>query len=184
MDDVAVRVTAMKKQGPELLKRGLSVLHESLADYMLVNPGATLRQMGDYFGYSVPWLSLVTTSDLFRAYMAERRSEICSNIAQGLPQKLEQAAHLATERIMEVIEKAEDADVIIDAFDKVLHRCGYAPNSKVAPVTINNQQNNVFYLDKKELAAEREKLLGAHANQAALPAPAAEKEVSGVTVST
>jgi len=160
-------------RGKELLKRGLSYLHEALADWMLINPGGTLRDMGNHFGYSAPWLCRVINTDMFQAYMHARRDEVCSQVAQSLPQKLEAAAHLATERIIEVIEKTEDSETLIDAFDKVMHRYGYAPNAKngaQAAGAVINQQNNVFYLTREDLAKAREKLVESH-EQLALPAP-------------
>jgi hypothetical protein len=165
--------------GTEILKRGLSNLHESLADYMLINPGCTLREMGAYFGYSGAWICTVINSDMFKAYMAQRRAEITSVVAEDLPSRLHAAAHLATERIIEVIEKSEDSDTLIDAFDKVLHRYGYAPNAKggaQSSLTVN-QQNNVFYLSKEELADVRGKFVGAHSNrERVLPAPPAQED--------
>ena len=157
----SVRVAARNK----ILTKGLGAVHEAFADYMLVNPGCTYAEMKAVFGYSVSWICTVVTSDMFQAYFAERRKGIVVSIANDLPARLAAAAHLATEKIIGVIEKTEDPDTVIDAFDKILHRFGYAPNAKggaQAPVT-NNTQNNVFFLEKGDLAAAREKLLQAHA---------------------
>lgn len=156
--------TGIETRGEGILKKGLSNLHEALADYMLINPGCTLREMGAFFGYSGAWLCSVINTDMFKAYMADRRGEIRISVAEGLPKRLEAAAHLATERIIEVIEKTNDADTIVDCFDKVLHRLGYAPNAKgnaAAPV-VNNTQNNVFYLSKADLKEANGKFLEAH----------------------
>lgn len=159
-----------------VLKRGINSVHEAFADYMLLNPGCRLREMSAVFGYSVAWISTVTNSDMFKAYFAQRRSGVAVSIAQSLPERLAAAAALATERVMEVIERTDDAEILIDAFDKVLHRYGYAPNAKNGAQAANvNIQNNNFFLDKNELAAARQKLLTAHAGQPALP----EREVKG-----
>lgn len=152
------------------LKNGIKPVHEAFADYMLINPGCRLREMAGHFGYTVAWISTVLNTDMFRAYMAERRSEINAAVAEDLPSKLRAAAHLATERIMEVLEKTEDADTIVDCFDKVLHRYGYAPNAKggaqqPAGQTLVGVQNNVFYLTKEELGNARGKLIEAHSNK-------------------
>lgn len=167
--------------GP-ILKNGIKPVHEAFADYMLINPSCTLREMSVYFNYSVAWICQVINTDMFKAYMSERRAQINTFVAADLPAKLAAAGHLATERIIEVVEKSEDAPTLIDAFDKILHRLGYAPNAKgtgAAPSTVINQQNNVFYLQKDELAAAREKLVNAHEEKKpeepvvhALPAPA------------
>lgn len=147
-----------------LLKRGISSVHEAFADYMLINPGCRLREMAAYFGYTVPWISTVINSDMFKSYMAGRRGDINVSIMEDLPTRLKQAAALATERMIEVVEKSEDADTLIDAFDKILHRCGYAPNTKQGGgAVVNNQQNNVFFVNKDDLAQAREMLLANHA---------------------
>lgn len=159
-------------RGQEILKRGLSYLHEALADWLFINPGGTLREMGAHFGYSQSWLCQVINTDMFKAYVASRREQISAQIAESLPKKLEAAAHLATERVIEVIEKSQDSETLLNAFDKVMHRYGYAPKptgGNGAPLV----QNNVFYLTRDELGKAREKLVDAHEVQGelALPAP-------------
>ena len=154
------RIQAVR--GP-LLKNGIKGIHEAFADYMLINPGCRLKEMSSVFGYTPAWICTVINSDMFKAYFAERRQGIVVAIAEDLPSKLAAAAHLATERIMEVVEKSEDGEMLIDAFDKILHRHGYAPNAKgMQPAVINNTQNNTFFLTKNELAAAREKLVQSH----------------------
>lgn len=161
-----VRVAPRPQQ---LLKNGVRAVHEAFADYMLINPGCRLREMAAYFGYTVPWICTVINSDMFKAYFASRRGEINVSIAEGLPQRLLAAGHLATERLIEVLESTNDSDTIIDSFDKVLHRLGYAPNTnKGAPVGGGAQvtNNNVFFLDKGDLADARQLMIGAHVSQA------------------
>lgn len=161
----------------------LNDLHEALADYMLVNPGATYREMGAHFGYSsVAWLCTVVRSDMFQAYFAKRRQEVGVFIAASLPKKLEAAAHLAVEKVITVLEKTEDAELILDSFDKILHRYGYAPNAKGGAQTGMQQQGNIqnnFYLAKAEFEEARGQLLEGHkakegedGDNKLLPAPA------------
>ena len=160
--------TQLSLRGADVLKNGVKGVHEAFADYMLINPGCTLREMAGYFGYTVPWICTVINCDLFKAYFAERRNGISVAVAEDLPSKLAAAAHLATERMIEVIEKSEDGATLIDAFDKVLHRYGYAPNVKGGAQQgfVLNQQNNVFYLNRDELAQARAKLLASHSTPA------------------
>lgn len=175
----ALRGAIQANSGP-VLKNGIKGVHEAFADYMLINPGCTLREMAGVFNYSASWICTVINSDMFKAYFDERRKEINCVIAEDLPSKLAAAGHLATERIMEVLNNTEDAGVIIDSFDKVMHRLGYAPNAKGGPqgnITQNN--TNIFYMNKEELAGVRQAFLAAHAPVPALPAP--EKDVSEVT---
>jgi hypothetical protein len=179
LEQLREKVTARKKLGPVLK---LNDLHEALADYMLVNPGSTYAEMAFHFGYSGPWLCTVVNSDLFQAYFAKRRGEVGSFIAASLPRKLEAAAHLATEKLIGVLERTEDPELILDSFDKVLHRYGFAPNAKgggaQAGLTQQGNIQNNFYVTKEEFAESRGNLLENHKAEpqretdgAALPAP-------------
>ncbi len=163
-----------------LLKRGMTPTHELMGEWILQNPGGTLRAMSAYFGYSASWLSQVINSDMFRAYMAERMGNIQANVAMDIPARMRVLAELACERMEEVLNNSEDADTIKDSFDKVMHRYGYAPNAKTGmPVqggTIN-QQNNVFFLSREDFLRTQEKLIKAHAAPA-LPQPV-EENVKG-----
>lgn len=172
--------TETQLRGKQLLKNGIKPVHEAFADYMLVNPGCKLREMGEMFGYSVPWICTVINSDMFKAYFAGRRGDIAVHIMDDLPTRLAAAGQLATERIIEVLEKTEDSETIIDSFDKILHRLGYAPNAKGGPATpAGNVQNNNFFLGVKDMNEARALLIDSHSAQQgtekvlnALPAPA------------
>ena len=176
MYDESMNMELMQASRKELLKNGIKGIHEAFADYMLINPACRLREMSAHFGYTVAWICTVINSDMFQAYFSKRRGDINSSIAADLPTKLAAAAHLATERVMEVIEKSDDADTLIDAFDKILHRHGYAPVSGNNPGA-SIIAKNVFYITKDELAASRTKLLESHA-----PAPQEEKVVNGTVL--
>lgn len=142
----------------------LSTLHEMLANWILQNPGGTYRQMGAKFNYTVPWLCTVVNSDLFKAYMAARMREVNSHVEQDIPEMLRGTAVLAIERMNDVLANTSDPEVIVDSFDKVLHRYGYAPNAKASPAAqqTNIQQNNVFFLNREDVRELRNTLLDAH----------------------
>ena len=184
MDITPVAPRHPELYGTAILKNGLSAFHEALADYILMNPGATLRDKSAYFGYSIGWLCKVENTDMFRAYLAKRRKEVEVIIADSLPEKLAGAAHLVTERLIEVVAVSNDGDQILDAFDKVMHVYGYAPKGAQPGIGGVNQQGNIqnnFYVTAGELADARKTLTAAHA-----PAPALEhkKEDGGDPVST
>jgi len=152
-------------RGAELLKRGLNYFHEGLADYLLVNPGATLKEIGLYFGYTPSWMCQVINADLFQAYLAGRRNEVSMSVHRSLPEKMRDAGHLAIERLSEIVSSTNDERVAVDAADKILHRFGYAPNAKGGAQAQGNaigQQNNFFLLSAGDLATAREKLIEGH----------------------
>lgn len=150
--------------GAKLLKRGLNYFHEALADYLLINPGATLKEISTYFGYTPSWICQVINNDMFQAYLSDRRQALNVSVAQSLPEKMKDADHLAVERLAKIVAETTDEKVAVDAADKILHRFGYAPNAKTGAQQqggVFNQQNN-FYLAPGDLAAAREKLVEVH----------------------
>jgi len=82
------------------------------------------------------------------------------------------------DRMEETLNKTGDPELIVDSFDKVMHRYGYAPNARNA---VNQggviQQQNVFYLNQDQFRKVQEKLVNAHSNPA--PAPALEHNPQG-----
>lgn len=158
-----------------ILKRGMTPTHEMMGEWILENPGGTLLEMGAFFGYSESWLSQVVNSDMFKSYMAGRMKDVQAYVSMDIPQKMAHLAEISIERMTEVMKKSEDADVIKDSFDKVMHRYGYAPNARNAiqphgPGPAIGQQNNVFFLSQTDLDKVRGKFIEAHANPA-LPQP-------------
>lgn len=135
--------------------------HEAMMDWMLLNPGATLAQMGAYFGYSPAWLSQVINSDLFQALYREKRGEIDARVAMDIPAKMRGLASVALDKLVTHVEKSEQPEFLLETADKVLHRLGYAPSkgpsvSASGPTT--NIQQNVYIADSSALAAAREKM--------------------------
>ena len=153
----------------------LSIAHDSMMDYILENPGCTLREIAAYLGYTVPWVCRVLNSDIFQARLAARRQDVEGLIAEDIPAKLKATAGLAIERIQEKIAVSEDPDYLLDAFDKVMHRAGYAPKATPTPMgagPVQNQQNNFFLLSKEDLANMRQGVHRLETVPALLPEPA------------
>lgn len=169
----------MSEASKGALRRGMTPTHELMVDWILQNPGGTLRQMGHYFGYSPSWLCTVMKSDAFRAYSAERLGEVHSLVSQGIPARMEALATLAIDRMEDVLKDTQDADTITESFDKVMHRYGYAPGSQKPANGAANVQNNVFFLSPQQLQQHREVLINGHSNakNPPLPSPASEKPV-------
>ena len=134
--------------------------HDGVLDLILAHPHMTLRELSTVTGYSISWLSQMTRSDCFRAEYERRREGFESEVMMEIGERLTALSHLAIDRMEEKLQTTNDLDFIEDAFDKVLHRAGYAPNAKAAgtaPGLI--QQNNVFMLSKDELSEMRDVVL-------------------------
>ena len=146
--------------------------HDGILDIILLNPQIKLRELAAATGYSVSWLSQMTRSDLFRAAYDARRGDIECEVMMGVGERLNALSHLAIDKMEKRLKETEDADFVIDAFDKVLHRTGYAPNSTKTqgPAAPTNQQNNFFLVEKGELSQLRERIV----QNTPLPLPAPE----------
>lgn len=161
--------------GNQILTRGLQPTHELMAEWILQNPGGTLREMGAYFGYSPSWLSQVINTDMFKAHMAERLGDVKAYVSMDVPEKMRLLADQAIERVQEVLEKTEDAELIVSTFDKVMHRYGYAPNARNAvqpqgPSAGPGQVNNVFFLSQEQFQRVQTRLIQSHEDAPAQPA--------------
>lgn len=154
----------------------MRVPHEAILDEILANPFYTLKQLAAKTGYSVSWLSQMIRSDCFRAAYESRRGPIEAGIMAGISDRLNAIAHLAIDNMEEVLTSAADADTKIDAFDRVMHRTGYAPNSpKTGGAPQPGVQNNTFLIAAApdELKGLREQIINGTAERVteALPEP-------------
>lgn len=134
--------------------------HEAILDLVLTRPHGTLRELGQLTGYSVSWLSQVMRSDCFRAAYDARRGDIEAEVMMGIGDRLNALSHLAIDKIEAELLKTEDPNYKLDAFDKILHRTGYAPNaSKSAAGAPQVVVQNNFTLSREDLAEFRGKVI-------------------------
>jgi hypothetical protein len=155
-DATALEVSDSQKTDP--ISR-LTHAHDAILDWLLMNPTATLTQMGEALGYSPPWLSLVINSDLFQAKYAERRQTIEASIASDIPAKMRVIAQLGLEKLADKIARTQDAEFLLETTDKMLHRLGYAPSKGPTTVQQTNVQTNVYAVDAATLAKHRERIV-------------------------
>lgn len=137
----------------------ISHRHSMIMNWMVLNPDKPLRMCADHFGVTQAWLSTVIHSDVFQAEFQQKLENIHVRCAEGIPEKLKVVADIALDKLAEKISESEDADFILDAADKALHRMGYAPSSArngfgSGQGALINQQN-VFMLSKEDLEAAR-----------------------------
>lgn len=140
----------------------ISYTHEAFINWLVANPDRPLRDAAAYFGYTQAWLSSILHSDVFQAKLSQRQDEVFGYIAEDIPSKLRAAADIGLEKLTEVLTETQDGKFILDATDKLLHRMGYAPQAKIAPLaapaptTIGQQ--NIFLVSSEQLAEARGKL--------------------------
>lgn len=135
----------------------LSHTHEAIMNWMLLNPGESLRACADHFQITQSWLSTVIHSDIFQAQLAQRNEGIRCRVAEAIPKKMQIAADIGLDKLATKIEESENPDFILDATDKLLHRLGYAPQKVPTGPGIAGQpgtQNN-FFISAGDLAEAR-----------------------------
>lgn len=152
--------------------KDISHTHDMVMNWMLENPHRLLRDCAAYFGYTQAWLSSMIHTDAFQARLKEKQGDIFSAIASDIPSRLNGLASLAIERLEEKLEVTNDGDFILDSFDKILHRAGYAPKKEAASL---KNETNVYVISPTALAAAR-------ASMTPLPiaSPQPEQEVLSV----
>lgn len=156
----------------------VSHTHDQIMNWLIANPEKKLGECAAYFGYTQSWLSTLIHSDTFKAKFRERQDAVFGRIAATTEEKLAGLANMVTDRLAEKVEVTQDGDFILDAFDKIMHRAGYAPN-KMGAMTPPQVQNN-FFISKDALAAARGRIGG----EAAPAVPATIEGVATVIPST
>lgn len=150
------RRTAPLGTGVQVMQ--LTHRHESIMNWMLVNPEKSLRECADYHGVTQGWLSSLVHTDLFQLTLKERQVSIQAKIADSIPAKLRTVADVGLEKLTTMVEDSEDPRFILDATDKILHRMGFAPasarNPAGSPGAVMAQQNN-FFLTEGDLMEAR-----------------------------
>lgn len=146
--------------------RSLSATHEQIINWLILNPQMRMRDCAAHFGITQSWLSMIVHSDAFKAKMQQRQDELFAQVAQSVPAKLTALADISIEKLTEMVEKTENAQLVVDVFDKTLHRLGYAPQKVAAPAAPAVQMN--FSVSRDDLAAARAMIVQP---QPQLPAP-------------
>lgn len=136
----------------------ISHRHSMIMNWMVLNPDKPLRMCADHFGVTQAWLSTVIHSDVFQAEFQQKLQNIHGRCAESIPEKLRMVADIALDRLADKVAESEDAEFILDAADKALHRMGYAPSSARNGYNAGQQvnvQQNVFMLSQDDLEKAR-----------------------------
>lgn len=137
----------------------LSTKHDQIMNWLIANPHRLLRECAEEFKISQGWLSQLIHSDIFQAELKRRQEAVFIGVAQDIPTKLKGLADVAIEKVTRMVEQSEDPDLVMDAFDKTLHRLGYAPQKQSAPAAAPTQVN-VFQVSQADLASARNMISG------------------------
>jgi hypothetical protein len=104
----------------------LKVKHEALMDYMLANPTCTYRDVSAAFGVTIPWISCIVNSDVFREKLREKQGDLFeAGVLAPLENKMAAVVDLTLERLAEKVQHSESLPELTNTADKLLGRLGY-----------------------------------------------------------
>ncbi len=142
--------------------QSVSVKHDAILDFMLVNPGMKLYRVAAHFDVTQAWLSVIIHSDAFQARLAEKDETQFASIVIPLREQLLGVAQVGVEKLGECLENASavsDKQFIADTTDSLLKNLGYSPKSAAPTLPAGNvTQNNYYVADKAALANARAKM--------------------------
>ena len=121
--------------------------HEALARFMVMHPRATLRELSAEFGYSMNYISLLRSTDAFKAKLRELNDAADGMVVADIPRQMRALTEVSLEKLAEAVEDAmtsgeggrRDREFIKETTDMLLHRLGYAPKRDAAPAPAQPQ---------------------------------------------
>lgn len=163
-----------KKQIVELNHR-----HAAIAEYLLQNPSARLKDVAAAMGMSPSWVSIVTNSELFREYLRQRSREVGDATFISLQEKVQGIAHRAVEKLGEALDSSQDPAFILAAADKTLQRLGMGGTGVHVNVDARNQSVTAVQNVSSEVVSEARRKIYELAGATANPLPAPERVQAG-----
>lgn len=78
----------------------ISYTHDAMIDLIIAHPRISNNDLAAHFGYTAPWVSMIKSSDAFKARLAERRGEL---VDPTITATIQDRMKAVTERSLEVI---------------------------------------------------------------------------------
>lgn len=75
--------------------------HDAMIDLVIANPWISQNEIAERFGYSVPWVSIVFSSDAFKNRLEERREEVVDPVIRA---SLKERFEALVTRSLEVLQ--------------------------------------------------------------------------------
>lgn len=119
--------------------------YAGIADYRLAHPGCSNDEVAKHLNKHPNTISIITNSDLYREYEAQRKAQWREKNEDQLREKLTGVTIKVLDAIDEKLSKQKDQipmPLAVDLLKSGLDRLGFAPSVGPAVVINNNQQNN------------------------------------------
>ena len=153
----------------------------ALIDEMIASPECTKKELAAKFKVSEVCIHLITTSDVFNAYLAERRAGNSKMLDEAIKLKLTKVADKTLEMIGKVLEKKQDSiplDQLTSLADKTLERLGYGVKGSGVVVNATGNTQVVVPVSIQDLEAARRALRATEIQK--LSAPPMELEANAI----
>lgn len=138
--------------------------HESLADYMILRPHASLAELAAHFGVTTIWIGVVRSSDSFRELMRTRREVHAKLVSHSVIQKVEALAEQTVEELSKrMSEEKVPLDTVREIGDMALKSLGFGGRGGTIGPAGAIQQNVTVVVDREALAEARAKMLASNA---------------------
>lgn len=153
--------------------------HDAMIDLIITNPGIHQNHLAEIFGYSASWISIVQSSDAFKARLEQRRAELVDPLLiQQVKNQFEGIVRRSLDILMQKLdqpaEKVSD-QTCLRALELSSRALGYGASQQAQ---VNVQVNLGDHLEKmgdnltKLLQRKREEAVV----NAALPVPMEDDE--------
>lgn len=93
--------------------RNLNFTHDAIVDLILAEPAIEKQEIASRFGYSIKYVSIVTSSDAFRERLAQRKAQLVDPLIAA---SINDRMRALTERSLEVLlDKVNQPSSTVDA---------------------------------------------------------------------
>jgi hypothetical protein len=159
--------------------------YSSIADIMLAQPGIRNTEIAERLGKAANTIHLITVTDLFKSYYAERRREFVEAQNLMLSDRLTNVATKGLDIVLEGLEKKRDKlpiQTVAAITDKALERLGMGvrPEPGTPSVVVNN--NTINHIPSSVLAEARQRIRQLEAQRLEAPIAPVISEPSSAEV--
>ncbi len=143
------------------LKNGCRPWHETLVEFLIANPRASLEEISLYFNATPSWISIVKNSDAFRELWASRRQQHFNRVSISVSDRVTALAEVTVDALTVKMERAISSDTatidqLKEVGDMALKALGFgAKNGNSVSIHQTTATQNVF-VDKATLERARE----------------------------
>jgi hypothetical protein len=143
--------------------------YAAISDAMIANPGATTNDIAASLGKAPTTISMISNTDLFRDYHAQRRQEFQKSHDFILSSKLGRVAEKGLDLLLEVMETKRTSvplAQLVAITNSSLENLGYGPKAQPqAPVQVNVHQQVAVPVSAGALEEARDALRRSEAKQ-------------------